>query len=182
MEDKEIVERYISRNEKALQMTSEKYGALCHKIALNIIGNEEDAKECVNDAYLAVWNRIPPENPRSLMAFLSKIVRNISLDRLDYNRAACRNSNATVVLDEVSDFLPDQTKDSSDLKDAIHLFLTKQTKSARCVFVRRYFYCDSIAEIALRYGMTESAVKSLLHRVRRRLAEFLKKGGFYDEI
>lgn len=182
MEDKEIIESYVSRDESALKMTSEKYGALCHKIAFNIIGNEEDAKECVNDAYFAVWKRIPPENPHSFMAFLSRIVRNISLDRLDYNTAACRNANMNVVLDEVSDFLPAKSEDDSGLREAIDQFLEQQTKAARCVFVRRYFYCDSMTEIASRYGMTESAVKSLLYRVRRRLADFLKKGGFYDEI
>lgn len=182
MEDKEIIELYLARNENAMRMTSEKYGALCHKIANNILGNEEDAKECVNDAYFAVWKRIPPENPRSFSAFLSRIVRNISLDRFDYNTAACRNGNTDILLDEIEEFIPDQTKDFSEnigLSDAINAFLSEQTKAARCVFVRRYFYCDSIAEIAERYGMKESAVKSLVYRVRARLAVYLKKGGFY---
>lgn len=183
MEDKEIIELYLARDENAMRITSEKYGLLCYKIARNVLGNEEDAKECVNDAYFAVWNRIPPEEPRSFSAFLAKIVRNISLDRFDYNTAACRNGTTDMVLEEVMDFIPDQTRDFSEnigLSDAINAFLAKQTKAARCVFVRRYFYCDSISEIAERYGMKESAVKSLIYRVRDRLAAYLKKGGFYS--
>lgn len=181
MEDKEMIELYFARNEDAMRHTAEKYGALCHHIAKNILGNDEDAKECVNDAYFALWNRIPPERPQSLRAFLSKIVRNISLDRFDYNTAACRNGNTDMVLEEIEMFLPDSTRDFSEnigLMDEINDFLAKQTKAARCVFVRRYFYCDSITEIAARYGLKESTVKSLLYRVRDRLAKHLKKGGF----
>ena len=181
MEDKEMIELYFARNEDAMRHTAEKYGALCHHIAKNILGNDEDAKECVNDAYFALWNRIPPERPQSLRAFLSKIVRNISLDRFDYNTAACRNGNTDMVLEEMEMFLPDLTRDFSEnigLMDEINGFLAKQTKAARCVFVRRYFYCDSITEIAARYGLKESTVKSLLYRVRDRLAKHLKKGGF----
>lgn len=182
MEDRDIIELYLARKEDAMRLTAEKYGTFCHKIAKNVLGNDEDAKECVNDAYFAVWKRIPPENPRSFSAFLAKIVRNISLDRFDYNTAACRNGNTDAVLEEIAAFLPDSAQEFSEhigLTDAINAFLDKQTKAARCVFVRRYFYCDSIAEIASRYGMTESAVKSLLYRVRDRLAAHLKKGGFY---
>ncbi len=182
MEDKDIIEMYFVRNENALRLTAEKYGALCHMLAKNILGNEEDAKECVSDAYFAVWNRIPPEEPRSFSAFLAKIVRNISLDRFDYNTAACRNGNHDAVLEEVAVFLPDTTQDFSEnigLTDAINAFLSKQTKAARCVFVRRYFYCDTFEEIAARYGMKENSVKTLVYRTRGRLAVYLKKGGFY---
>lgn len=106
MEDKEIIKLYFARNEDAIRLTSEKYGRLCHALSRNILGSEEDAKECVSDAYLAVWNRIPPEEPRSFSAFLTRIVRNISLDRFDYNTAACRNGNADVLLDEIDAFSP----------------------------------------------------------------------------
>ena len=183
MEDKEIIALYFSRDEKAIRATSEKYAGFCHRIAKNILGNDEDAEECVSDAYLALWNRIPPERPKSFAAFLAKIVRNISLDRFDYNTAACRNGNADAVLDEILEFIPDSKGDFSEhigLMDAINAFLSKQPKAARCIFVRRYFYMDSISEIATRYGMKESSVKSLLYRVRDRLAVYLKKGGFYS--
>lgn len=181
MEDKELIALYFDRNEKAMRHTAEKYGALCHHIAKNILGNDEDAEECVNDAYFAIWNRIPPEQPQSFRAFLSKIVRNISLDRFDYNTAACRNSNTDAVLEEMEAFLPDIHGDFSEnigLMDEINDFLAGQSQAARCVFVRRYFYCDSITEIAKRYDLKESTVKSLLYRVRDRLAKHLKKGGF----
>ena len=181
MEDKEMIALYFARNENAMRHTAEKYGPLCHRIAKNIVGNDEDAEECVNDAYFALWNRIPPERPQSLRAFLSKIIRHIALDRFDYNIAACRNSNTDAVLEEIEDFIPDSAPDFSErigFMDEINDFLEKQSKAARCVFVRRYFYCESIPEIAKRYGMKESTVKSLLYRVRDRLAKHLKKGGF----
>ncbi len=181
MEDKEMIDLYFARNEDAMRHTAEKYGGLCHHIAKNILGNDEDAEECVNDAYFALWNRIPPERPQSLRAFLSKIVRNISLDRFDYNTAACRNGNTDAILEEMESFLPSPERDFSEnigLMDEINGFLAKQNKAARCVFVRRYFYCESIAEIAECYDINESTVKSLLYRVRSRLAKHLKKGGF----
>ena len=181
MEDKDIIKLYFARNEDAIRLTSEKYGRLCHALSRNILGSEEDAKECVSDAYLAVWNLIPPEEPRSFSAFLTRIVRNISLDRFDYNTAACRNGNADVLLDEIDAFFPDTMQNFTEnigLEEEINRFLSKQTKAARCVFVRRYYFCDSVSDIAERYGMKESAVKSLLYRVRDRLAAHLKKGGF----
>ena len=188
MEDKDIIKLYFARNEDAIRLTSEKYGRLCHALSRNILGNEEDAKECVSDAYLAVWNRIPPEEPRSFSAFLTRIVRNISLDRFDYNTASCRNGSSNVVLDELSEILPDESVDifsgEKALINAINLFLSKEKARSRIIFVRRYFYCESMADIASRVHMQESAVRSSLFRTRKKLAMFLRKqglGGIYVE-
>ncbi len=180
VEDKEIIELYFARKEDVTRIVSEKYGVTCLKIAKNIVGNDEDAKECVNDAYFALWNRIPPEKPERFSSYLWKIVRNISLDRFDYNTAACRNGNTETVLEEIADFLPDTQAqaESPVLMPAINTFLGTQPKAARSIFVRRYFYCDSIEDIALRYGMSKSAVTSSLFRIRKRLASYLKKQGF----
>ena len=182
MDDSSIIRLYFARSEAAIKATAEKYGALCHMIARNILSSDADAEECVNDAYLALWNRIPPETPQSLKAYAAKIVRHISLDRLDYNTAACRSGQAGVILDEVAEILPDRDAEaafSSEIPLSVRLerFLDGEKKQARCIFVRRYWFCDSVAEIAARYGMSESGVKSVLFRVRRRLAAYLKTDG-----
>ena len=188
MEDKDIIRLYIDRAEDAIEKTAEKYGSLCHAIAKNVLGNDEDAKECVNDTYLAVWNRIPPEEPRSLCAYIGKIARNIALNRFDYNTASCRNGNTDVVLDELSEILPDESVDilseGKELMGALNRFLSTEKKRARVIFVRRYFYCESIMAIAERVHMQEGAVRSSLFRMRKKLAIYLKKqglGGIYVE-
>ena len=188
MEDKDIIRLYFERAEDAIGKTAEKYGSLCRVIAKNILGNDADAEECVNDTYLAVWNRIPPEEPISLRAYIGRVARNIALDRFDYNTATCRNGSLNVVLDELSEILPDEGEDAFSeekaLMDAINLFLSGEKTRARIIFVRRYFYCESMSDIASRVQMQESAVRSSLFRTRKKLAIFLRKqglGGIYVE-
>ena len=188
MEDKDIIRLYFARAEDAIGKTAEKYGSLCHAIAKNILGNDEDAKECVNDTYFAVWNRIPPEEPKSLCAFIGRIARNIALDRFDYNTAACRNGNTDMVLEELAEILPDEQEsafsENAQIMQAINAFLSREKERARVIFVRRYFYCESMAEIAVRFHMQESAVRSSLFRTRKKLAIHLRKeglGGIYVE-
>jgi RNA polymerase sigma-70 factor (ECF subfamily) len=188
MDDKDIIRLYFERAEDAIGKTAEKYGALCHTIAKNILGNDEDAKECVNDTYFAVWNRIPPEKPNSFCAFIGKIARNIALTRLDYNMASCRNGNADIVLDELAEILPDENVDmdaeGEALMRALNLFLSREKERSRVIFVRRYFHCESMAEIAKKVHMQESAVRSSLFRTRKKLAIYLRKqglGGNYVE-
>lgn len=188
MEDKDIIRLYFERAEAAIGKTAEKYGSLCHAIAKNILGNDADAEECVNDTYLAVWNQIPPERPNSFCAYIGKIARNIALNRFDYNTASCRNGNADVVLDELSEILPDESVDmlseGETFMRALNLFLSTEKERARVIFVRRYFYCESMAEIAKRVHMQESAVRSSLFRTRKKLAVYLRKqglGGIYVE-
>ncbi len=188
MEDKDIIRLYFERAEDAIGKTAEKYGSLCHAIAKNILGNDADAEECVNDTYFAMWNRIPPEEPKSLCAFIGRIARNIALNRFDYNTAACRNGNTDLVLEELSEILPVETEEAfsenTRLMQAINCFLSKEKERARVIFVRRYFYCESMAEIAERVHMQENAVRSSLFRTRKKLAIYLRKeglGGIYVE-
>lgn len=188
MEDKDIIRLYFDRAENAIVQTQEKYGAICFRIAKNILGNDEDAKECVNDTYFAAWNRIPPEEPRSFRAFLVKIARNIALNRFDYNTAECRNGNADLVLEELSEILSDETADNvlddGSLMRSVNRFLKNEKQRARIIFVRRYFYCDSVSEIASRVCLPTGAVRSSLFRTKKRLAAHLRReglGGKYVE-
>jgi len=182
MDDKEIIQLYLDRSEDAIAKTAEKYGVFCHAVAKNILGNDADAEECVNDAYLALWSKIPPCIPSSLKAFAGKIVRNISLDRFDYNTAACRHTDAGLIFDEIAEILPAKDNsisiDGMELTRCLNAFLSGEKETARCVFVRRYWFCDSVKEIGKRYGMSEGRVKSILFRERKRLSAYLKKEGF----
>ncbi len=188
MQDKDIIGLYFERAENAISETAEKYGALCRRIAKNILGNEADAEECVNDTYFAVWNRIPPEIPGSFSAFIAKIARNIALDRFAYNTAACRNGNLDLALEELSELLPDDTAEvdfeKGELMQTINAFLAKQKTVNRVIFVRRYFYHDSMKQIAEKTHMQENAVRTSLFRTRKKLADTLRKqglGGIYVE-
>lgn len=181
MEDQEIIRLYFDRSETAIAETAEKYGVFCHCIAKNILASDADAEECVNDAYFAVWNRVPPETPRSLKAFLGKIVRNISLDRFDYNTAEKRCAGMNILLDEIAEILPDSEMTpfpENNLTEILNAFLEKEKPDLRQIFVRRYWFCDSVREISARFGMSESRVKTVLFRQRSRLRAYLTKEGF----
>ncbi len=182
MDDLQIIDLYFAREESAIKETDTKYGKLCFSIARNILNNEADAEECVNDTYWSVWNTIPPTRPDRFSAFLSRITRNLSLKRLDYNRAQKRTPPVVVSFDELENVLPDRLirPDRSDeqLGKAIGDFLWSENEEARSVFLRKYWYFDTIADIAARYSLSESKVKVLLHRTRERLRKYLKKEGF----
>lgn len=183
MDDLQIINLYFERNESAIKETEAKYGKLCFSIARNILRNEADSEECVNDTYLSVWNTIPPTRPNSFSAFISKITRNLSLKRLDYNNAQKRTPTAIVSFDELENVLPDNLiqPDRSDeqLGKLISNFLWSENEEARNVFLRKYWYFDTIADIAVRYSLSESKVKVLLHRTRNNLGKHLKKEGVY---
>lgn len=183
MDDLQIINLYFERNENAIKETDTKYGKLCFSIARNVLNNEADSEECVNDTYLSVWNTIPPTRPNSFSAFISKITRNLSLKRLNYNRAQKRTPPVILSFDELENVLPDSLiqPDRSDeqLGKVISDFLRSETEEARNVFLRKYWYFDTIADIAARYSLGESKVKVLLHRTRNNLREHLKKEGVY---
>lgn len=182
MEDEEILNLYWKRNEKALSETQEKYGhALCC-ISRNIVGNIEDAEECVNDTYHKAWESIPPVRPVYFFAYLAKIARHFSFGKLDYWNAAKRSAEITVLNEELDRCIPSQLDEetqieSREIAKIISTFLKKQKEEYRNIFVRRYFYTDSIQDIAWRYDISESKVKSVLFRMRRLLKEYLEKGG-----
>ena len=151
MEDSMIVDLYWARSEQAIAESDRKYGRYCLSIARSIVELEEDAEECVNDTWLRSWNAIPPQRPGVLSAFFGKITRNLSLDRWRKNRAATAR--------------------------AISDFLRRQPELDRILFVRRYFHLESLAGLEARFGLTESPVKSRLHRTRKRLRNILEQEG-----
>ena len=181
MDDLSIIELYFERDEQAIRETDQKYGKLCYKIAYNILESREDSEECVNDTYLGVWQAIPPTRPKSLMAFVCAITRNLSLKRLEAETAQKRSHSAVVSLSELEDILPDERiKDSlgdEELGRLISRFLRRQKADARNVFIRKYYFFDSINEISTRYGFSESRVKNMLYHTRNRLRDFLIKEG-----
>ena len=182
MEDVQIIELYFARDEHAIKETDAKYGKLCFQVAHNLLQNEEDSKECVNDTYLIVWNKIPPTHPNNLKAFLCKITRNLSLKKWESATAQKRSSGATLTLSEIETILPDHSIDSAidaeELGRKISDFLREEKPLARNIFLRKYWFFDSISDIIKRYTLNENRVKSILFRTRNRLRTFLQKEGF----
>ena len=181
MNDLEIIELYFKRDEKAIEETDATYGKLCHRIANNILNNKQDSEECVNDTYIGVWNAIPPTRPNNLMSFVCRITRNLALKRLEAIKSQKRSATAIVSLDELSEVLPDENIASGvsdeDIAKAISDFLRNEKEDARNVFVRKYYFFDSIGDIAKRFGFTESKVKSMLFHTRNKLKDYLIKEG-----
>lgn len=181
MEDAKIIELFFSRSEEAITETASKYGKLCFSISGNILGNNEDSEECVNDTYLALWNCIPPQRPSNLMAFISKIVRNLSLKKLDYNLAKKRDSSITHSLSELEEILPDKAISNKfsdeEIGRILSNFLKNEKADSRNVFIRKYWYFDSVEDISKRYKFSESKVKSMLFHTRNRLKKYLIKEG-----
>lgn len=179
MSEQEILELYLARNEEAVRKTQEKYGAYCHTIAYRILQDEGESSECVNDTWFQAWRTIPPTIPQSLRAYLAKITRNLSLNR--YRRAHQKKREAdrmSVCLDELqeciaSDMTPEKSVEQSFLGQLISEFLRGLPKEERIMFVRRYFYMDSVAEVAAHLGCSESRVKTTMFRCRKRLQEVL---------
>lgn len=182
MDDASIIDLYWERSEEAIAETDTKYKGLCLHIAGNILSDRCDAEECLNDTYLAVWNRIPSSRPKYLPAFLGRIIRNISLKRCEYNSAKKRNPEVELSLDELDDCIPSDTDvekicDAAELGEIISAFLRTQNKRSRVIFIRRYWYYDSVKDIAMRLSLKESSVKQILFRTRSRLREYLEKEG-----
>ncbi|MBQ9384624.1 MAG: sigma-70 family RNA polymerase sigma factor [Ruminiclostridium sp.] len=185
MEDKEIISLYWERSETAIAETDKKYRPLCMRIARNILNDSSDAEECLSDAYLAVWNTIPPQRPEHFAAFVCRIVKNLALKKYEHIHAAKRDPNVQVSFDEL-DGLADNTDveklcSSKELGAKISAFLQSERQVNRVVFVRRYWFFDSPKEIAKCCGMTENGVNALLMRMRNRLKDYLRKEGVYDE-
>lgn len=183
MEDKQIIDLYWERSEKAITATAEKYGQYCRSIANNILHNKEDVEECVNDTYLCAWDSIPPNRPNRLAAYLGKITRNLSLNRVKYYNAERRGLGQTeLVLSELEGCISaensvEQQLDEMFLVKAIESFLYAQPIEKRNIFIRRYWYMTPIKEIAKAYHMSESKAASLLFRMRNELKRYLEKEG-----
>ena len=181
MNDLNIIELYFARNEEAIKQTDIKYGRLCHSIAYNILNNNEDSEECVNDTYIGVWNAIPPTKPSNFMAFVCKITRNLSLKRLESMTRQKRSQSTLISLDELAEVLSDESisdgMSDENIGKLISVFLRKEKSEIRNVFIRKYYFFDSISDIAKRYGFTESKVKNMLHHSRAKLKKYLIKEG-----
>lgn len=181
MTDREIIDLYWSRNEQAITETENVYGSKLKGLAYRIVHTYEDAQECVSDTYLAAWNTIPPQKPEFLFAYLAKICRNFCLGRLDWLSAAKRKAEIVSLTREMELCIPDtalqQRLEGEELAALLNRFLGTISRENRMIFLRRYWYADSIEEIAKRYRFTQSKVKTSLHRTRTKLAAFLEKEG-----
>lgn len=181
MEDKNIINLYFLRSEEAITETDRRYGRRLHQIADNILKSPEDAEESVSDTYLKAWQTIPPQKPVHFFAYLARICRNFSLDRLDWRNAAKRSAQVVSLTQEMELCIPDKSRDSQlsgrELGRLLNAFLATLTPENRMIFLRRYWYIDSVGDIAARYGITENAVSTRLHRTREKLAAYLKKEG-----
>ena len=184
MDDNGIIQLYWDRNDQAISATSEKYGHYCKAIAKNILNNEEDAEECVNDTYLKAWNSMPTHWPEQLAAFLGKITRNLSFNRYKRNHAEKRGGGEiTLVLVELTDCVSDidnveQIIDRQELAKVINSFVRSLSTEKRNIFVRRYWYADSVSDIAKVYGMLQGTVSKTLERTRKQLKAYLTERGF----
>lgn len=182
MNDEQIVELYLKRDESAIEESKAKYGAYCMKIAFNILNDELDSEECTNDTWLGAWRSIPPNIPSNLATYLGKITRNLSINRYKMKHAEKRSINEFAVsLDELGECVPGEMSPDDGkigaVGESISNFLHKQKQLDRMVFVCRYFYCDSVSDIAKRFDVSESKVKSLLFRMRSKLKNHLANDG-----
>ena len=185
MEDLKIIEMFFERKERAITETERKYGRYLSKIAYNILFDLEDSEECVNDTYMKAWNSIPPQQPKILSTFLGKITRRLAIDLFRKKHAEKRkNSEYALSLSELDECIPDKFSaekefEQKELSGSINRFLASLSKENRDIFVCRYFYSDSIKEIASFFKSSESKIKSSLFRSRKDLKEHLEKEGFY---
>lgn len=180
MDDSSIINLYINRSEQAILETKKKYGRYCRTIARNILSNHLDVEECESDTYLATWNTIPPQQPKELKVFLGRIIRNIALDKYSYNTAKKRNKEFEVILNELEECIPanstvEMEYEEGEIAKLMNQFLYMLEEEKRNLFIRRYWYSDSIAEIASRFHMSQSKVKSSLFRIRNKLKTYLEK-------
>lgn len=183
MDEQQIIELYWARSENAIAETDKRYGKYCHSIAFRVLSSHLDSEECVNDAYLNVWNSIPPTRPVSLRAFLGKITRNLALKKYEMYTAQKRGKGEIqIALDEMADCVPDPTSleeevDGRLLAQQLNRFLSQLPAQTRAIFLRRYWELATVKEIARAYGISESSVKMSLLRTRGKLKGFLEQKG-----
>lgn len=183
MEDSRIIDLFYERSEQAIVELSKKYGAVCNRVAGNILRNSLDAEECVNDAYLGAWNTIPPRRPEPLLTYICQIVRNLSITKYHANTAVKRNSFYDAALDELEECLASmetvETEAAArELSELLDRFLETLDRENRIMFVRRYWYSDSVSSIAEAFHMSSNSVSARLSRIRRKLKKFLQKEGY----
>ena len=184
LEDSEIIELFFGRSEQAIIELSKKYGSVCTKVANNILNNQFDTEECVNDAYLGVWNTIPPQQPNPLLSYVCRIVRNLAIKKYHSNTAAKRNSIYDVSLDELENCFPSSASaeeefNAKETARIIDVFLETLDEETRIMFVRRYWYAASISELAELFHTGKHNISVRLSRTREKLRKHLIKEGVY---
>ena len=182
MDDLVIIELYHRREERAITESDQKYGALCRSIALRLLGLREDAEECVNDTWHAAWNKMPPDRPSALGAFLGRITRNLSINRWRRNHAKKRYGGMEILLSELEDCVPapgtvEEDLDRQQLSQSISAWLDSLTVEDRRLFIRRYWYGDPVKELAAERGEGANGLSQRLLRLRRALRTFLESEG-----
>ena len=181
MTDSQIIALFWERNEDAIRETDAVYGRKLYAISDKILRSEQDAEESVSDTYMRAWETIPPKKPDYFFAYLAKICRNCSLSRLQWNSAAKRNADVISLTQEMENCIPDRAyerkPDGEEIGRVLNVFLDSISLESRLIFMRRYWYADSILEIAARYNISQSKVKTQLHRTRSKLQLFLEKEG-----
>ncbi len=181
MNDEAIIALYFQRDEEAIRQTDAAHGKKLHNLSLSIVKSAQDASECVNDTYLKAWQTIPPQKPNYLFAYLAKICRFLSFGRLDYLHAGKRSADFVTLTEEMQQCIPDNraswAPEQAVLTQILNRFLSGLSPKSRVIFLRRYWYADSIAQIAVRCHMSQSAVKTQLHRTREKLRTFLEQEG-----
>lgn len=178
MEDEKIIELFFERSEQGIRELDRKYGKVCRRLSRNIVGDGQDAEECVNDSYLGAWNAIPPVHPNPLLTYICKIVRNISLKIYYKKDAAKRNSRHTVAMEEIeacvaSPATVEAELEARELARIIECFLDTLTVENRVIFLRRYWFSDPCKDIAKFVGLTEKNVSVRLTRIRQELKRYL---------
>ena len=184
MDDNQIIELFFARDEGAIEAVQREYGGYCVSIARNILGDRGAAEECVNDGWLKCWQSIPPQRPRSLKSFAGRIVRNLALSALRADTAQKRGGGqAALALDELSEVVsggetPEGALDRQALRAALDGFLAGLPERSRSLFLRRYWYLDSVEQLAKRFGMSKTQATTTLHRLRQKLRAHLEQEGF----
>ncbi len=180
-DDTDVIDLLFARSEEGLARVQTRYGRLCHRIAMNLLGKREDAEECVNDVYLAVWNTIPPNRPNSLQAYVGKLTRNIAVSCLRKREAVGRRCEGVVLIDELAECLPDSATlapaDDLALREALQGFFDSLSEEDRAVMLRRYYDGEPIESIAVSLGLRHGTVRVRLHRLRERLRAYLEEQG-----
>lgn len=178
MDDNKIIELYFARDNSAIKETKNKYGKLLYSVSYNILKTREDAEECENDTYMSAWECIPPTKPQVLSAFLSRITRNLSFKKLKLQSAQKRGGGDTALpLDDLVGVIPDRKNSITQLEltEILNAFLRSLPARERQVFICHYWYCDTIKDISRQFGFTQSKVKMMLSRTRKKLLDHLEK-------
>jgi RNA polymerase sigma-70 factor (ECF subfamily) len=179
MDDTEIIDLYLNREERAIEASADKYGRYLRRTIYTILKDDEDSEEILNDTYMGAWNAIPPTVPKSLKYFLSRIARNLSLDRLDYRMAGKRNA----VFEELDEAMPDNGKsieeviETKELAQLLNTFLGTLDRRTCAIFVARYYYAVSLKDLSRQYAFSERQIKYMLEKTRKKLKIYLEREG-----